>query len=159
MSKFEESVKETLGGCLVLIVLGVIGLIGLKVFLNHRDQKEAEMVQKLDYSKPSRKYTDVQKIWDEKESNSVNFMSSVNNQMVYVTGRITKDGINSERVLVGEEYPNPYAFSPYLSCNVRNKDVLPDLKSGMMVKVAGLMDFDDGLMESIDINHCFIKRL
>ena len=157
MSEFKESVKETLGGCLVLIVLGVIGLVGFNIFLNYRSQKE---IKSLDYSRPVRKYSDVQKIWDEKQNNSINFMSEVNNKMVYVTGRITKDGIHDNYVLVKEEYSNPFdPLSPYLTCNVRNKDILSSLESGLMVKVAGLMDFKDGLSSTIDINHCLIKRL
>lgn len=156
--KVVKSVK--IGGCLLtplILFVGCSTLLSISdQYANERKSKRESFLASLDYSNPVKVYRYTNEIWDERSSNKLIFNKNRQGKMVHVIGRIPKKCIQDDYVCIeGAQFD---ILPPRIDCYVRDKEILTKLRSGMTIKVAGLMDFEQGaILDDVRIKYCKVS--
>ena len=155
LSKAQKNdLQALLGQGLSLVVFA--GLVGFGFyFWKDLQRKQKQFVDSIDYSNPVRNYTYTNEIWDEYAKSKVLFNRDVQGKVVYVTGRIPRSCVQEDYVCIeGQGFD---LMPPRIDCKVKNKNDLLKLQAGMTIKVAGIMNFEEGFLDDVSIRHCVIS--
>ena len=133
------------GGCSILVAI-------TNDYTENQKKKQESFLASLDYNRPVKVYKFTNEIWEERSANKLVFDDNRQGKMVHVYGRIPKSCIQESYVCIeGARFD---ILPPRIDCNIREKEVLNKLRAGMTIKVAGLMNFDEGFLDDVKIDYC-----
>ena len=149
--ELQANFAKVISFCIIVLLLGfVYNLFSSAV------KRQEQYVKSIDYDNPVRNYVYTNQIWDEHANSKLLFNRDVQGKVVHVTGRIPRSCIQENYVCIeGKPFD---LIPPRIDCKVKNKDDLLNLIAGMTIKVAGIMDFEEGFLDDVSIRHCVITR-